>query len=67
MTKVLNWLQLQLSENDLKVVAEGLERPIRLRAVLQKLAKWLLSQQPWIERNDSIGLFHPFHRYEVNQ
>lgn len=67
MTVVLNWLDLQLSDEDLKRVAEGLERPIKLRLVLQKLVKALLSQHPWTTRTDTIHLFHPSHRYEVNQ
>jgi len=67
MAKVLNWMQLQLNEDDLKEVATELETPKKLKVALLKLVKKLLSQHPWMGRNDTVELFQPSRFYEVGE
>ena len=67
MTKALNWMQLQLNEDDLKEIAAELESPQKLRVVLLKLVERFLSQYPWTGRNDTVELFQPSRSYEVGE
>jgi hypothetical protein len=65
--KVINWLKLNPSKDDLKQAAYGLEKVVHIRSFIKALVKKILAEYPWEDRTDTSPIFNPSLKYQQNE
>lgn len=65
--KAINWLNIQLTQNELDKLNGEIHGPVSIKSFLEKLVNLILEDYPWEKRPDKIASFHPTQFYENGQ
>ncbi|MHA1279491.1 MAG: hypothetical protein ACTSQ8_20005 [Candidatus Helarchaeota archaeon] len=65
--KVINWLDLQLTESDIDKTFQDSEKILPIRVFIKKIIKEILLEFPWVNRSDTVDLFNPSRKYSIDE
>ena len=65
--KLINWLKLCPSQVDFQKTTRDLDAVVHVRTYLKSLVKTIINGYPWEERIDTINIFNPEDRYQIDQ